>query len=49
MRAQSAGNLFLRNSASNNGVNYQVPAPVVIITPAQMVGNSNPHANYSFP
>jgi hypothetical protein len=43
-------NLLVWNTASGNGVNYAVGAatPIVVITPAQMPANTNPHANYSF-
>ena len=43
-----AGNLFLRNSAGNNGTNYNLISPVVIVTLAQLGTNDNPHANYDF-
>jgi parallel beta-helix repeat protein len=42
-------NLLLWNTASRNGANYSLDPSmaVVVITPTDMLGNPNPHANYS--
>lgn len=48
-RVDGPNNLLLWNTASGNGLNYQVAGtPIVVVTPADLPGNDNPHANYSF-
>jgi len=51
IQVQSGGNLLVRNTATGNGVNYQVNSgtPAVIVGPADLEASHNPHANYSIP
>ena len=46
-----AGNLIIRNSASGNGVNFDIVAGNIVgptVTAATIAGNNNPHANYDY-